>query len=134
MTLLKKELFNYQFTLRIMGKMLDEFNSYRHKMNERILSAENNKIIKRIYSVDTLSYEEGALSSKTKEMLGLVSSMVLRCDDCVKYHLIRCHQLGVTEPELMEIIGIANLVGGTIVIPHTRRAIEFWDELDTIEN
>ncbi|MGE5382149.1 MAG: carboxymuconolactone decarboxylase family protein [Omnitrophica WOR_2 bacterium] len=117
-----------------MGKMLDEFNSYRHKMNERILSAENNKIIKRIYSVDTLSYEEGALSSKTKEMLGLVSSMVLRCDDCVKYHLIRCHQLGVTEPELMEIIGIANLVGGTIVIPHTRRAIEFWDELDTIEN
>lgn len=134
MTLLKKESFNYQFTLRIMGKMLDEFNSYRHKMNERILSAENNKIIKRIYSVDTLSYEEGALSSKTKEMLGLVSSMVLRCDDCVKYHLIRCHQLGVTEPELMEIIGIANLVGGTIVIPHTRRAIEFWDELDTIEN
>lgn len=112
-----------------MGNKLSEFNEYRDKMNKRLLSAENNKVIKRIYSIDTLSYEEGALSSKTKEMLGLVSSLVLRCDDCVRYHLITCHKLGVTEAELMEILGIANLVGGTIVIPHTRRAMEFWDEL-----
>lgn len=112
-----------------MGKKLDDFNEYREKMNQRILSAPNNKIIKRIFSVDTLSYEEGALNSKTKEMLGLVASMVLRCDDCVRYHLITCHQLGLTEEELMEVIGIANLVGGTIVIPHTRRALEFWDDI-----
>jgi AhpD family alkylhydroperoxidase len=113
-----------------MGIKADEFNSYRDKMNKRLLGAENNKIIKRIFSVDTLSYEDGALDSKTKEMLGLVASMVLRCDDCIKYHLLTCHQLGVKEDELMEIIGIANLVGGTIVIPHTRRAIEFWDDLN----
>lgn len=116
-----------------MGQNVRDFNEYRSKMNKRLLSAENNKVLKRIYSVDTLSYEEGALSAKTKEMLGLVSSMVLRCDDCIKYHLITCHELGVTEAELMEIIGIANLVGGTIVIPHTRRAIEFWDDLNSAD-
>ncbi len=115
-----------------MGKKLEDFNDYRERMNARLLSAENNKILKRIYSVDTLCYEDGALSAKSKEMLGLVSSMVLRCDDCIKYHLIKCHETGVTEAELMEIIGIANLVGGTIVIPHTRRAIEFWDDLKTV--
>ncbi len=112
-----------------MAGKLEEFNSYRDKMNKRLMAADNNKILKRIYSVDTLTYEEGALSSKTKEMLGLATSMVLRCDDCIKYHLIKCHELGLTEAELMEIAGVANLVGGTIVIPHTRRAIEFWDEL-----
>jgi AhpD family alkylhydroperoxidase len=116
-----------------MGKLLDEFNSYREKMNERLLSADNNKILKRIYSIDTLSYEPGALNAETKEMLGLVASMVLRCDDCIKYHLIKCHELGINEAQLMEVIGIANLVGGTIVIPHTRRAIEFWDDLNAIE-
>lgn len=116
-----------------MGKKLTEFNDYREKMNKRLMSADNNKVLKRIYSLDTLTYEEGALSTKTKEMLGLVSSMVLRCDDCIKYHLITCHELGVTEAELMEIIGVANLVGGTIVIPHTRRAIEFWDDLNSPE-
>lgn len=112
-----------------MGKKLEEFNDYREKMNNRLLSAENNRVIKRIFSVDALSYEDGALPAKTKEMLGLATSMVLRCDDCIKYHLIKCHELGLTEAELMEVIGIANLVGGTIVIPHTRRAIEFWDDL-----
>lgn len=116
-----------------MGKKLTEFNQYRDKMNKRLMSADNNKVLKRIYSLDTLTYEEGALNTKTKEMLGLVSSMVLRCDDCIKYHLITCHELGVTEAELMEIIGVANLVGGTIVIPHTRRAIEFWDDLNSPE-
>lgn len=112
-----------------MGSQKDAFNSYREKMNERILSAENNKVIKRIFNVDTNAYLEGELSVKTKEMLGLVASMVLRCDDCIKYHLLRGYENGLTEAELMEVIGIANLVGGTIVIPHTRRAIEFWDDL-----
>ena len=113
-----------------MRQVLDEFNAYRQKMNDRLLSAENNKIIKRIFNVDTNAYMEGALDEKTKEMLGLVASMVLRCDDCIKYHLIKCHEKGVDSSEMMEIFGIANLVGGTIVIPHTRRAIEFWDELN----
>lgn len=116
-----------------MGKKLEEFNDYRKRMNDRLLSAENNKILKRIYSIDALTYEDGALPSKTKEMLGLATSMVLRCDDCIKYHLIKCHELGLTEGELMEVIGIANLVGGTIVIPHTRRAMEFWDDLHIAE-
>lgn len=113
-----------------MGIKADEFNQYRQKMNDRLLGAENNKIIKRIFNVDTNAYMDGALSVKTKEMLGLVSSLVLRCDDCIRYHLIKCHENGVTEDELFEILGIANLVGGTIVIPHTRRAIEFWDDLN----
>lgn len=116
-----------------MNNKVDEFNKYRELMNHRLLSASNNKIIKRIYSVDTISYQDGALSAKTKELLGLVASMVLRCDDCIKYHLIRCKELGTTEEELLEVIGIANLVGGTIVIPHSRRAIEFWDELLEID-
>jgi len=108
-----------------------EFNDYRAKMNERILSASNNKVIKRIFNVDTNAYMDGALDKKTKEMLGLVASMVLKCDDCIYYHLEKCHELGVTEEELMEMFGIANLVGGTIVIPHTRRAMEFWDNLNS---
>lgn len=112
-----------------MGNQLEQFNQYRSQMNERLLSAGNNKILKRIFGVDTISYMDGALDARTKEMLGLVASMVLRCDDCVRYHIIRCRELGVTEDEMMEIFGIANLVGGTIVIPHTRRAMEFWDDL-----
>lgn len=114
-----------------MGTKLDAFNSYREKMNERLLNADSNKVIKRIFNVDTNAYMEGELPVKTKEMLGLVASMVLRCDDCISYHLINCHENGVTEGELMELMGIANLVGGSIVIPHTRRAIEFWDELNS---
>lgn len=111
-----------------MSEKIKEFREYRQKMNEKIL-AEDNKVIKRLYSVDTLTYQEGALSIKTKEMLGLVSSMVLRCDDCIKYHLERCHEQGVTTEEIMEIFSVANVVGGTIVIPHTRRAYEYWEEL-----
>lgn len=107
-----------------------EFNDYRKEMNDRILSAPNNKVIKRIFNVDTNAYLEGALDVKTKEMLGLVSSMVLKCDDCIFYHLEKCHEQGVTTEEIMEIFGIANLVGGTIVIPHTRRALEYWDKLE----
>lgn len=114
-----------------MGSKLEAFNEYRQMMNDRILSADNNKVIKRIFNVDTNAYLEGELSVKTKEMLGLVASLVLRCDDCVKYHIIKCHETGMRESELMEVMGIANLVGGTIVIPHTRRAIEFWDDLNS---
>jgi AhpD family alkylhydroperoxidase len=108
---------------------LAEFNAYRERMNEKMMDAPNNKIMKRIFSLDTLTYQDGALDAKTKEMLGLVASMVLRCDDCIKYHLIQCHTLGVNTEEMMEIFGVANLVGGTIVIPHTRRGLEFWEAL-----
>ena len=115
-----------------MSESIKEYNDYRQMMNEKLLSAENNKIIKRIFNLDTNTYMEGVLDVRTKEMLGLVASMVLRCDDCIKYHLQKCHELDVSTKELMEIFGIANLVGGTIVIPHTRRALEFWDELKSV--
>ncbi len=111
-----------------MKPKVKEFREYRAAMNEKILAADN-KVMKRIYNIDTNTYMEGALSTKTKEMLGLVSSMVLRCDDCVKYHLEKCHEQGVTTEELFEIFSVANLVGGTIVIPHTRRAVEYWEAL-----
>ena len=94
----------------------------------------DNKVIKRSYNLDTNTYMDGALSSKVKEMLGLATSMVLRCDDCIKYHLEKCHQYGVTTEELFEIFSVANLVGGTIVIPHTRRALEYWEELQGMTN
>jgi AhpD family alkylhydroperoxidase len=115
-----------------MGNLGEEFNAYRSKMNEKILASDN-KVMKRIYSLDTLTYKEGALSTKVKEMLGLATSMVLRCDDCIKYHLEKCHEQGVTTDEIFEIFGVANLVGGTIVIPHTRRAVEYWEELNGSE-
>jgi len=115
-----------------MSKLVEEFNAYRSKMNEKILASDN-KVMKRIYSVDTLTYQEGALSTKVKEMLGLVSSMVLRCDDCIKYHLEKCHEQGVTTEEIFEVFAVANVVGGTIVIPHTRRAVEYWEELTSAD-
>ncbi len=108
----------------------NEFNAYREAMNEKILAAPNNKIIKRIFNIDTNAYRSGALDEKTKEMLGLATSMVLKCDDCIYYHLEGCFDKGVTTEELMEVFGIANLVGGTIVVPHTRRAMEFWEYLN----
>lgn len=112
-----------------MGNLVEEFNAYRAKMNEKILGSDN-KVIKRIYGLDTLTYMDGALSSKIKEMLGLATSMVLRCDDCVKYHLEKCYEQGVTTEELFEVLSVANVVGGTICIPHTRRAVEYWEELN----
>lgn len=105
-----------------------EFNEYRSRMNDRIM-AQDNKVLKRFWSLDGQTYAEGALDVKTKEMLGLVSSLVLRCDDCVKYHLEKCHGLGVTTDQVFEIFAVANMVGGSICIPHTRRAVEFWDNL-----
>ncbi|MFN3529845.1 MAG: carboxymuconolactone decarboxylase family protein [Bacteroidia bacterium] len=108
--------------------IVNEFNSYRARMNERLLVGKN-KTIQKIYNADATAYQDGALDAKTKEMLGLVASMVLRCDDCIRYHVQECYRLGITEAQLLEVIGIANLVGGTIVIPHSRRAMEFWDAL-----
>jgi AhpD family alkylhydroperoxidase len=110
-----------------MSKRVDEFQDFRRRMNERILKSDN-RAIKRFFGVDTLTYEEGALDLKTKEMLGLVASMVLRCDDCVSYHIMQCKDLGVTEKEFFDIFSIALTVGGSIVIPHLRRAVAFLDE------
>jgi AhpD family alkylhydroperoxidase len=111
-----------------MSKQVKEFNDYRSKMNDVILSKDN-LVIKRLFNLDTQTYSEGALNVKTKEMLGLVASMVLRCDDCIKYHLQKCHEQGCSTEEIYEIFAVANIVGGTIVIPHTRRGAEFWEEL-----
>lgn len=112
-----------------MSNQVKEFNDYRAKMNEVILEKDN-LVIKRLFNLDTQTYSEGALSVKTKELLGLVASMVLRCDDCIKYHLETAYKNGVTKEEMMESMGIATLVGGTIVIPHLRRAYEFWEALE----
>jgi AhpD family alkylhydroperoxidase len=102
-------------------------------MNDVILSKDN-LVIKRLFNLDSNTYAEGALDVKTKEMLGLVASMVLRCDDCIKYHLGKCFEQKVATAELYEIFAVANIVGGTIVIPHTRRAAEYWEELVATEN
>lgn len=112
-----------------MNTHVKQFNDYRQKMNEKILAADN-KVIKRLYNLDTNTYSEGALSVKTKEMMGLVASMVLRCDDCIKYHLGKCKEQGVSANELFELFAVCNIVGGTIVIPHTRRAVEYWEALE----
>src|SRR5688572_10887045 len=112
-----------------MSQLVEEFNTYRQNMNEVILQKDN-LVLKRLWNLDTNTYEEGALDKKTKELLGLVASMVLRCDDCIKYHLGKCHELSVSTEELYEVFAVANIVGGTIVIPHTRRAAEYWEELE----
>lgn len=112
-----------------MPNLINQFNAYRSKMNEKIL-ADNNKVIKRIFNLDTNAFAPGALDVKTKELLGLVASMVLRCDDCVKYHLEACYKNNLTKEEVVEALSIANLIGGTIVIPHLRKAFEFWDALE----
>jgi AhpD family alkylhydroperoxidase len=111
-----------------MSELINDFNNYRARMNEVILSKDN-LVLKRFWSLDNQAYSDGALNVKTKEMLGLVASMVLRCDDCIKYHLGKCKEVGATTEEIYEVFAIANLVGGSIVIPHTRRAAEFWEEL-----
>ena len=116
-----------------MDNIINNFREERSRLNERILAKENHAaIMKRVYAMDTFAYHERneGLSPKYKEIMGLVSSMVLRCDDCIKYHLEKCFELGVANDEMMDIFGIANVVGGTIVIPHTRRAIEYWELLN----
>jgi AhpD family alkylhydroperoxidase len=112
-----------------MNNKVNEFNEYRSRMNDMILS-DDNKIIKRIFNLDTNAFKEGHLPVKTKELLGLVASTVLRCDDCIAYHLETCYKLGVTKEEMMETMSIGTLIGGTIVIPHLRRAVEYWEALE----
>jgi len=112
-----------------MGQSVEEFNAYRRRMNERLMQ-EDQKILKRVFNLDTNAYMEGHLPVKTKELLGLGNSLVLRCDDCVKYHLQTCFELGINKEEVMEAMSISLLIGGTIVIPHLRRAVEFWDDLN----
>jgi AhpD family alkylhydroperoxidase len=105
-----------------------DFQQERERLNA--LTLENaNLEIKRFFNLDTMTYKDGVLPAKTKEMLGLVASMTLRCDDCIRYHLDKCHALGVTTDEIMEVMNVALVVGGSIVIPHLRRAVEFWLEL-----
>ena len=108
--------------------LVDDFNSYRSRMNDKILASDN-LIIKRIFNLDTNAFGEGHLDTKTKELIGLTCSLVLRCDDCVKYHLGKCKDAGLSQEQVHEAMGIATLVGGTIVIPHLRRAFEYWEEL-----
>ena len=112
-----------------MANPVDEFNDYRSRMNEKLL-ADNNKIIKRIFNLDTNAFAPGALDKKTKELIGLSNSLVLRCDDCVRYHLGACHELGIAKEEVVETLSIALLIGGTIVIPHLRKAYEYWEALE----
>ncbi|MFK7925154.1 MAG: carboxymuconolactone decarboxylase family protein [Bacteroidia bacterium] len=107
---------------------VDDFNDFRSRMNERILGSDS-KIIKRIYNLDTNTYQAAALDVKTKELIGLAASMVLRCDDCVKYHIQSSFDAGATEKELIETYEISLLIGGTIVIPHLRKAYAYMDEL-----
>ena len=108
---------------------LEEFRKFRERMNAEILG-ENNLVINRFFALDTRTYEGGALDVKTKELLGLVASLVLRCDDCVTYHLVRCAEEGVTRSEIFESMSVGLVVGGSIVIPHMRRAVDRWNELE----
>ena len=112
---------------------LDEFKKYREKMNERILASDN-KQIKRFFALDSRAYEEGALSVKVKELLGLVASTVLRCNDCITYHIINCVKEGVTPEEFFETMNIALIVGGSIVIPHLRKAVEMYEECTKLQS
>ncbi len=108
---------------------LKEFREFREKMNARILG-EGHKGIQRFFALDTQAYAEGALPSRTKELMGLTASMVLRCDDCIAYHVIRCREEGCSRAELMEAFHVALVVGGSIVIPHLRRAVALLDETE----
>lgn len=111
--------------------LVEQFNEYRSKMNNQILASDN-LIIKRIFNLDTNAYQNGLLDSKSKELIGLTCSLVLRCDDCVKYHLEKCKEVGLSAQEIQEAMGLATLIGGTIVIPHLRRAFEYWGELANV--
>lgn len=111
-----------------MTTRLDEFRAYRTRMNERILDADHLGI-KRFFNLDTSAYKDGALTARTKELLGLVASAVLRCNDCIDYHLIQCVEAGFSDEELHEALNVALVVGGSIVIPHLRHAFETIDLL-----
>jgi AhpD family alkylhydroperoxidase len=108
---------------------IEEFVEFRKRMNERIL-AEPNQVVRRFFALDTQTYAAGALDVKTKELCGLVASMVLRCDDCISYHVAQCRDAGVTRDEMFEAFSVGLVVGGSIVIPHLRRAVDFLDTLE----
>ena len=105
------------------------FTEFRQRMNKRILD-EPNQVVRRFFALDTQTYHAGALDVKTKELLGLVASMVLRCDDCISYHVAQCKEAGVTREEFFETFSVGLVVGGSIVIPHLRRAVDFLDQLE----
>jgi AhpD family alkylhydroperoxidase len=108
---------------------LAEFTAFRQRMNERIL-AEDNQVVRRFFALDTQTYKAGALDVKTKEMLGLVASLVLRCDDCISYHVAQCKEAGVERDAFFEVFSVGLVVGGSIVIPHLRRAVDLLDQLE----
>lgn len=114
-----------------MTDRLKQFREFRERMNARILESGNLEI-KRFFALDTRAYEEGALPVKTKELLGLVASLVLRCDDCITYHIVRCREEGVTREEFFETLNVALVVGGSITIPHIRRAVETLDDVEAM--
>jgi len=118
-----------QAIITIMNIKIKSAREIRKKLDDKIFE-KNNLVINRIFSLDKQVYIDGALDRETKELIGLCSSLVLRCDECVKYHLEQCYELKISTKKLMEALSIANLVGGTIVIPHLRKAVEYWDELD----
>ncbi len=107
----------------------EEYNQYREKMNKRVMETDNLNI-KRFFNLDTRAYDSGALDKKTKEMLGLVASLVLKCDDCINYHLQELSKLDMADEELYEALNIGLVVGGSIIIPHLRKALEAWDKLN----
>ncbi len=112
-----------------MSDRLKEFRTFRERMNERILGA-GHLPINRFFTLDTQAYEDGALDARTKEVAGLVGSLVLRCDDCIAYHVLRCKELGLTDAQLFEAFNVGLIIGGSIVIPHLRRAVALLDELN----
>lgn len=113
-----------------MGSRLEEFRAFREKMNARILES-GQKGIQRFFALDGQAYQAGALPVRTKELMGLTASMVLRCDDCIAYHVIRCREEGCSREELLDAFNVALVVGGSIVIPHLRRAVALLDEIES---
>ena len=112
-----------------MEDRVKQFTEFRKRMNERILGHDN-QVVRRFFALDTQTYKDGALDVKTKEMLGLVASLVLRCDDCISYHVAQCRDAGVNRDEFFEVFSVGLVVGGSIVIPHLRRAVDFLDRLE----
>lgn len=112
-----------------MSDRVSEFVEFRKRMNERILEHDN-QVVRRFFALDTQTYKDGALPVRTKEMLGLVASLVLRCDDCISYHIAECRKVGVTRDEFFEVFSVGLVVGGSIVIPHLRRAVDFLDQVE----
>ena len=112
-----------------MSDRVQAFTEFRQRMNQRILE-QDNQVVRRFFALDTQTYKDGALPLKTKELLGLVASMVLRCDDCISYHVAQCRAAGVNRDEFFETFSVALVVGGSIVIPHLRRAVDFLDQLE----